>query len=161
MFPILSKIIKREEWGAMPPRKRKAHKTPVQHMVITWTYTDPCETKEECIKAVQEIQKDHLERGANDIQYNFLVGGDGNIYEGRGWKYATHYPRETNPDQWKEVFKNNSIQVAFINRPSNKPTYSMLKGIATIFAIGEEEKYLVKNVKYSRIAYNEVMSFTF
>ncbi|CAF4420816.1 unnamed protein product [Rotaria sp. Silwood2] len=23
----------------------------------------------------------------NDIGYNFLVGGDGHIYEGRGWKY--------------------------------------------------------------------------
>lgn len=27
----------------------------------------------------------------NDIGYNFLIGGDGNVYEGRGWgKHGAH-----------------------------------------------------------------------
>ena len=27
----------------------------------------------------------HSVSGLNDIGYSFLIGGDGNIYEGRGW----------------------------------------------------------------------------
>lgn len=39
------------------------------------------------------MQKLHLGRDFNfaDIGYNFMIGGDGNIYEGRGWhKQGAH-----------------------------------------------------------------------
>lgn len=38
-------------------------------------------------KIVRQIQTFHIEsRGWFDIGYNFLIGGDGAAYEGRGWK---------------------------------------------------------------------------
>lgn len=40
----------------------------------------------ECVLRVRLIQMFHMEsRGWNDIGYNFLVGGDGSAYYGRGW----------------------------------------------------------------------------
>lgn len=44
-------------------------------------------------------------RGWDDIGYNFLVGGDGNAYEGRGWnKQGAH----------TKGFNDGSICIAFI-----------------------------------------------
>ena len=30
----------------------------------------------------------YVSAGWSDIGYSFLVGGDGNVYEGRGWSYV-------------------------------------------------------------------------
>lgn len=27
-----------------------------------------------------------------DVDYNFVIGGDGRTYEGRGWSYISHLP---------------------------------------------------------------------
>lgn len=52
----------------------------------------PCSDllKAHCIRIVRYIQMQHIERmSENDIMYNFLIGEDNNIYEGRGWKYRS------------------------------------------------------------------------
>ncbi|KAE8737542.1 peptidoglycan-recognition protein [Frankliniella occidentalis] len=39
-------------------------------------------------KSVRELQREHMDVRApalDDIEFNFLVGGDGAVYEGRGW----------------------------------------------------------------------------
>lgn len=42
----------------------------------------------ECARLVRDFQTYHIEsKGWDDIGYNFLVGGDGSIYVGRGWDY--------------------------------------------------------------------------
>lgn len=38
-----------------------------------------------CAYRIREIQKFHMYQRWNDIGYNFLVGGDGAVYVGRGW----------------------------------------------------------------------------
>lgn len=38
---------------------------------------------------IRNIQKYHIESARfSDIGYNFLIGGDGNSYEGRGWDFV-------------------------------------------------------------------------
>ncbi len=47
---------------------------------------DQCHDQNACIAAVKDIQNFHINtRHWYDIGYNFLLGGDGHIYEGRGW----------------------------------------------------------------------------
>lgn len=40
-----------------------------------------------------------------DISYNFLVGGDGNVYEGRGWEKVGAHTKDRN---------NGTLGIAFI-----------------------------------------------
>nr|QZM06964.1 peptidoglycan recognition protein 5 [Sepioteuthis lessoniana] len=80
------RIISRAEWGALPPKKRTPLSTPVKYAVVHHSDTPQCTTKSACIRRIKNIQNYHMKtRGWDDIGYNFLVGGDGNVYEGRGW----------------------------------------------------------------------------
>lgn len=55
---------------------------------------------------VQLIQRFHVhERSWDDIGYNFLIGGDGAVYVGRGWDYQGAHTKGYNA---------NSICIALI-----------------------------------------------
>lgn len=44
--------------------------------------------KEACKKQIRTIQELHMKtRRWDDIGYNFLIGGDGAVYVGRGWEF--------------------------------------------------------------------------
>ncbi|XP_054264065.1 peptidoglycan-recognition protein LC-like [Macrosteles quadrilineatus] len=81
--------VSREEWGARLPLVTKPIQFPVAVITVHFTNTQTCSTREECIKIVKELQRrDMDDKNLIDIRYNFLIGGDGAIYEGRGWKAA-------------------------------------------------------------------------
>ena len=47
---------------------------------------DSCYDQASCSQEVRDIQDLHMdENGWDDIGYSFLIGGDGQVYEGRGW----------------------------------------------------------------------------
>ncbi len=47
---------------------------------------DSCYDQVSCSAEVREIQDLHMDtNGWDDIGYSFLIGGDGQVYEGRGW----------------------------------------------------------------------------
>ena len=81
------KIVNRRTWLAQPPVERSNNLThPVPYVVILHTATESCNTQAACVFIVRHVQTFHIEgNGWNDIGYSFLVGGDGSVYEGRGW----------------------------------------------------------------------------
>jgi len=86
-------IISRDEWRAEPPAHELEPLTlPVNYVIFAHTVTDNCSTQAICILRVRLMQTFHMEsRLWDDIGYNFLIGGDGAIYEGRGWdKQGAH-----------------------------------------------------------------------
>ncbi|XP_055349571.1 uncharacterized protein LOC129596353 isoform X2 [Paramacrobiotus metropolitanus] len=90
-------IIPRSEWGARNPVAGLTNLTlPVKYMVYTHTFGEPCNNPTSCSSIVREIQNFHMNSPNNfaDIGYNFLIGGDGSIFEGRGWHTKGAY----NPD---------------------------------------------------------------
>ncbi|XP_054265020.1 peptidoglycan recognition protein 1-like [Macrosteles quadrilineatus] len=94
-------IVPRSEWGALPPRHvDHVEEAEVTHVIINHTRTRTCSDPESCVLKMQYIQKKHLDQGLPDIKYNFLVGGDGRVYEGRGWTVSPHVNQ-----QWPEVTK--------------------------------------------------------
>ena len=82
--------VKRTEWGANDSISKAEslndRNIPVKYLFIHHTAADRCFKKQDCIKRVKEVETYHLSKGFDDIGYNYLVGEDGNIYEGRGWR---------------------------------------------------------------------------
>jgi N-acetylmuramoyl-L-alanine amidase len=79
-------IVSRAEWGARAPTSISYISQPVPKAFIHHTETSSCTTQAACTSIVQSIQDYHMDsNGWADIGYNFLIGEDGNAYEGRGW----------------------------------------------------------------------------
>ena len=74
-----------------------------------------------------------------DIAYNFLVGGDGAVYEGRGWDAQGAHTKGFNVD---------SICIAFIGTfIKTVPTEGQLNVAKLIIAEGVRRKKLVEDYR--------------
>ncbi|XP_055713221.1 peptidoglycan-recognition protein LE-like [Phlebotomus papatasi] len=82
------RIVDRRSWLAQPPLEPPVYVTePFPYVIIAHTATESGYNQAEMIYMVRIVQSFHIEsRGWDDIGYNFLIGGDGNVYEGRGWR---------------------------------------------------------------------------
>lgn len=80
-------IVSRSEWHARAPAHHIGPLPAVPgNVYIHHGATHGCHTKADCIKLVQSYQNYHMDtHGWPDIGYSFIIGEDGNIYEGRGW----------------------------------------------------------------------------
>lgn len=98
-------IVSRATWGARAPTSRTTLATPVPIVVIHHTTGSSCTTIDKCMEQIRGFQNYHMNsngiqlrlisgssftflfflKGWSDIGYNFLVGEDGSVYEGRGW----------------------------------------------------------------------------
>lgn len=73
------------EWRGEPASGEMARLSlPVDYVVIAHTAGSFCETFADCSYIIRNIQHLHMQKH-KDIWYNFLIGGDGAIYFGRGW----------------------------------------------------------------------------
>lgn len=81
------RILPRSYWAAAPVRGVLPKNTlPIYLVVVVPTFTDECFTSSECVNIVHRSQIfDFQSLYEQDIVYNFLIGGDGNVYAGRGW----------------------------------------------------------------------------
>lgn len=59
--------------------------------MIGHTASQRCDSLPSCCVRVRNIQQKHFNAGLSDNAWNWMIGGDGNIYEGRGWdKIGAH-----------------------------------------------------------------------
>lgn len=129
------KFISRIDWLAQPPQEPlDPLKTPVSKVVIAHTATDHCTIEAACKFQVRSIQSFHImSRGWFDIGYNFLVGGDGRVYIGRGWdKVGAH----------TKGYNHESICIAFLgtftrDEPSQQQLCAAEKLLAQGIALGK------------------------
>jgi hypothetical protein len=82
-------IVDRRTWLAQPPldpEDVKYFSSPRKFVIICHSASEEAYTQTDNNLLVRLIQQFHIEsRKWNDIAYNFLVGADCSIYEGRGW----------------------------------------------------------------------------
>lgn len=78
-------IFYKNEWHGLHGKRTLKMPHPVGLVIISHTNTKPCFSFANCSLALRELQKSQMHKGLWDISYNFAIGGDGNIYVGRGW----------------------------------------------------------------------------
>lgn len=90
-------IVSRSQWGGRSPTCRSRLSTPVLNAVIHHTEGAFCNSPATCSAQVRNIQNYHMNTQKwCDIGYNFLVGEDGRVYEGRGWTTLGAHARSYN-----------------------------------------------------------------
>lgn len=78
-------VYNRDHWRARPPRAVVPLAHPTKFVIISHSASVPCNSFQSCSSLVRNFQDWHISLANNDIGYNFVIGGDANIYVGRGW----------------------------------------------------------------------------
>ncbi|XP_055612495.1 peptidoglycan recognition protein 3-like [Uranotaenia lowii] len=135
------RIVSRLEWLAQPARgELDPLKLPVSQVIIAHTATEGCNTQSACSYRIRFMQVKHMETdNYSDIAYNFMIGGDGEVYEGRGWKKVGAFLRGQNAI---------SEGIAFVGHYSRmNATEAQMEKLDALLRKGVSEGYLSKNYK--------------
>lgn len=98
---------------------------------------------------MRRIQNFHIDGNRwADIGYNFLIGDNGFVYEGRGWrKQGAHAPN----------YNTKSIGISFIGTFTNKlPTVAALNAAKSLISCGVSKNEIHK--LYSLIGHRQAVS---
>ncbi|XP_022914149.2 peptidoglycan recognition protein 3-like isoform X5 [Onthophagus taurus] len=144
-------IISRKEWGARTNRGTYIPlKLPVPYVIIHHTATERCFDKDTCYLQAISIQDYHMDnRKWADIAYSFMIGGDGNVYDARGWD---------NMGAHTLGYNNVSIGIAFIGTFTKIfPEPFQLIQAHLLIAEGVQKRYIDKD--YKLVGMNQVRPF--
>nr|ALX00062.1 peptidoglycan recognition protein SA [Melanoplus sanguinipes] len=133
-------IVSRLGWGAKPAKQVEYIIKPVGIVIVHHTVSPICTSMNACAERVRSIQVQHMNNlKFEDIGYSFLVGGDGNVYEGRGWHKQGAHTRGYNK---------NSIGIALIGDFTDSlPSRPQLKALEKLLDCGRELKELSEDYK--------------
>ncbi|XP_078592912.1 peptidoglycan-recognition protein SC2-like isoform X1 [Branchiostoma floridae x Branchiostoma japonicum] len=123
------RIVTRAEWGARYSSWVQYISRPVPKVVIHHSTGGTCSDQTACSAKVRGFQNYHMDsNGWGDIGYNFLVGNDGNVYEGRGWDQVGAHAYGQNSV---------SIGICFIGEFTNqKPNSAAITAAKSLISCG-------------------------
>ncbi|KAK0049828.1 peptidoglycan recognition protein [Biomphalaria pfeifferi] len=88
VFGACPHVVTRAEWGARAATHVSHLVTPVQYAFIHHTAGADCHDRATCAAQVRLTQNYHMNgRNYSDIGYSFMIGGNGEVFEGRGWDH--------------------------------------------------------------------------
>ncbi|XP_051852570.1 peptidoglycan recognition protein 3 [Antechinus flavipes] len=128
-------MIPRSEWGAAPSDCSIQLRTPVPFLIIHHLPGQECQEKGTCQQRVKELQELHIKtNGWCDVAYNFLIGDDGNVYEGVGWTTrGTH----------TVGYNNKSLGFAFVgSKAGRSPSAASLAAAEKLTSFAVSNGYL-------------------
>ncbi|XP_017122120.1 peptidoglycan-recognition protein LC isoform X7 [Drosophila elegans] len=134
-------LLKVAQWGGRPAKKKLDEQAlPVNRVVILHTAAEGCESREVCSARAKVVQDFHMDSWNWDhVGYNFLVGGDGRVYEGRGWDYVGAHTKGYNVG---------SIGISFIGTfTRRKPEERQLKACQLLLEEGVRLKKLTPDYR--------------
>lgn len=84
--------VDRTDWGAISTNNlTPLNNSLVFQVLVFHTRGAQCKDLQNCGKIVKSIQSNSINSNFSDLPYNFLVGGDGQTYEGRGWNFESGF----------------------------------------------------------------------
>ncbi|CAH2314742.1 peptidoglycan recognition 1 [Pelobates cultripes] len=128
-------ILTKSQWGGRAATCRTAMATPVTYVVVHHTEGTACTSQSACITQAKSVQNYHMNsNGWCDVGYNFLVGEDGNVYEGRGWtSVGAHAPN----------YNSNSIGISvFGSYTSRTPNTAAQNAVKNLISCGVSRGYI-------------------
>lgn len=92
-------VIPRINWdAAMPNVTMPKLQLPIQKVLLLDTHTSECSNKFDCTHLLRTIQIEEIKNSnGSDLNYNFVIGGDGLTYEARGWNYGCELKNYSDP----------------------------------------------------------------
>ncbi|KAJ0173084.1 hypothetical protein K1T71_011260 [Dendrolimus kikuchii] len=131
-FPFYTK----SEWGGREATGVTRLTTPVPFVVIHHTYIPGiCLTVDRCMRDMRAMQDHHqLTNKWQDIGYSFAVGGEGSVFEGRGWQAVGAHA---------VGYNTNSIGIVLIGDfVSNLPPARQLETVKQLIQVGVDLGYI-------------------
>lgn len=141
------RIYSKENWAGQPPRYTRPLQHPTPFVVISHTATGACFSPVECMGRMREFQDGHMGGDLNlpDIGYSFVVGGDGNVYEGRGWDVTNMH---------NGFVQRCNIGISLIgNFVHDTPTNGQIEAVQELIELGVRLGKVAEN--YKLVAMNE------
>jgi len=129
-------IISRDSWGAKPAKKGYSKLGEVKGLVIHWSAYPIAVGNQAEMDQAKAIQRLHqVDRGWNDVAYNFLVGDTGQIYEGRGFGNRS---AAQGGNSREEINYNNKHYVAVCwlggSKPTDKPSDKAIESVKWLYS---------------------------
>ncbi|KAE8584994.1 hypothetical protein XENTR_v10021187 [Xenopus tropicalis] len=127
------KIISRSSWGGVPSKCQAKLPRSVKYVIIHHTAGASCNSESACKAQARNIQNFHMKsNGWCDTGYNFLIGEDGQVYEGRGWETVGAHAKNYNF---------NSIGISFMGTFTNRaPNTAAQKAAKDLISCGVAKK---------------------
>ncbi|KDR18605.1 Peptidoglycan recognition protein I-alpha, partial [Zootermopsis nevadensis] len=143
-------IYSKEDWYGVAPKFERQLKHPTPFVVISHTATPACYSPVVCAARMRNFQDVHMGDSHNfpDIGYSFVVGGDGNVYVGRGWDATNMH---------SGFVKRCNIGISFIgNFVHDTPTNGQIQAVQELIKLGVSLGKIDKN--YKLVAMNETFT---
>ncbi|XP_012616934.1 peptidoglycan recognition protein 1 [Microcebus murinus] len=123
-------IVPRSEWGGQESNCNQNLSLPVSFAVVSHTAGSTCESPASCQQQVRNVHHYHTQTLQwCDVGYNFLIGEDGLVYEGRGW----HTKGAHSGPSWNPI----SIGITFMgNYMEREPPARALRAAQNLLACG-------------------------
>lgn len=143
----MTSIYSRSAWNARNPKVESRMiklKHPVNNVVLV-------ETGATILKNIQDRD---MKLGLNDIQYNFLMAQNGEIYEGRGW--------DVNVDDFQQFFEEETIVIGFLGIPRDE-IFTRPDFLKALVSDGVALRKLLQNteVQLSNLTFDEKLYRSF
>ncbi|KAM6223642.1 peptidoglycan recognition protein 1 [Rhynchocyon petersi] len=123
-------LVPRREWRATASACSQKLSQPVRYVVVSHTAGATCDSPALCQQQVRNVQYYHMqELKWCDVAYNFLIGEDGLVYEGRGW--------DTKGDHAGPAWNPMSIGITFMGNYNDRvPPARALRAAQNLLACG-------------------------